>query len=250
MQLDVISVQNMRESDAQTIANEVPSKTLMYRAAMGIFCAIEWKDKGKIGILVGAGNNGGDGYALACILAERGIKSCVYRVSERFSEDGKYYHDLAVSKGVELRLFHAEERLEGYGVLVDCLLGTGFSGEVRGLYRAAIQAINASGAYVVSADISSGLNGDTGEAEVAVQSNLTVAIGFLKTGLLLEAAAAYVGELVVAEIGIRLLKQEYILVAPPEADVPHGGLSLETQDGKRLCSIKDRPFPRVLTRRD
>ena len=53
----------MRESDAYTIAKFVPSKTLMYRAAMGVYQAAQWK--GPVGILTGGGNNGGDGYALA-----------------------------------------------------------------------------------------------------------------------------------------------------------------------------------------
>ena len=81
---NVITVQNMRESDAHTIAEYVPSKELMYRAAMGVFKAVDWT-RGPIGILVGAGNNGGDGYALACILADRGIPCRVFRVSEKFS---------------------------------------------------------------------------------------------------------------------------------------------------------------------
>ena len=95
---EVITVGNMRESDAHTIAQYVPSKVLMYRAAMGVCRAADWK--GKIGILTGAGNNGGDGYALACILADRGIACQVLRVSEKFSQDGQHYHDLALSKGV------------------------------------------------------------------------------------------------------------------------------------------------------
>ena len=67
----VITVATMRESDAYTIAKFVPSKTLMYRAAMGVYQAAQWK--GPVGILTGGGNNGGDGYALAGILADHGI---------------------------------------------------------------------------------------------------------------------------------------------------------------------------------
>ena len=81
----IVSVATMRESDAYTIANLVPSKELMYRAAMGVYQAVAWK--GRVGILTGSGNNGGDGYALACILADRGIPCQVLRVSEKFSED-------------------------------------------------------------------------------------------------------------------------------------------------------------------
>ena len=64
--IDCISVENMRRSDAYTIENFVPSLELMYRAAYGVFCQVGWY--GKIAILAGSGNNGGDGYALACIL--------------------------------------------------------------------------------------------------------------------------------------------------------------------------------------
>ena len=220
----VISVANMRDSDAYTIANYVESKALMYRAAMGVFLAAEWK--GRIGILTGSGNNGGDGYALACILADRGIPCVLLRVSEKFSEDGRYYFDKAVERGVEQRLY-AGEPLDGYDMLVDCLLGTGFSGRARGAFSTAIEAMNRSKAYTIAVDINSGMNGDTGKAALAVMSDLTVTIGYLKSGLFLGDAASYVGRLVTADIGIRLLREEYLLASPEEAVFPNTGLSLE-----------------------
>ena len=222
---NVITVQNMRESDAHTIAEYVPSKELMYRAAMGVFKAVDWT-RGPIGILVGAGNNGGDGYALACILADRGIPCRVFRVSEKFSEDGRYYHDLALERGVEIGLFSEADDLGAFGILVDCMLGTGFQGLVRGLYRAAIQAVNTAHAYVVSVDINSGMNGDTGKAELAVKSDLTVTVGYLKTGFYLGDAVRYMDKLAVADIGIRLVREEYFLAAEEEVVFPNTGLDL------------------------
>ena len=219
---DVITVKNMRESDADTIKHSIPSKELMYRAAMGVYRAVDWK--GRIGILTGAGNNGGDGYALACILADQEVNCCIYCISEKFSEDGRYYHDLAASKGVEIKMFTQGDTLHNYDILVDCMLGTGFSGNVRGLFRPAIKAINNSRSYVVSVDINSGMNGDTGQAELAVKADLTVTIGFLKTGLFLGDAIWYVGKLAIAEIGIGLVKQEYFLAAPKELSFPQSGL--------------------------
>ncbi len=221
---EVITVGNMRESDAHTIAQYVPSKVLMYRAAMGVCRAADWK--GKIGILTGAGNNGGDGYALACILADRGIACQVLRVSEKFSQDGQHYHDLALSKGVEIRMFAPGEDLRDYDMLVDCMLGTGFSGRVREPYRSAIKAVNNARAYVVSVDINSGMNGDTGKAELAVKSNLTVTIGYLKTGFFLGDAIWYLDKLAVADIGIRLVRDEYFLAAEEEIVFPHTGWAL------------------------
>ena len=103
--------------------------------------------------------------------------------------------------------FNGETSLSGYDILVDCILGTGFCGEVCGLARTAIARINAAkeaGAFIVAVDINSGMNGDTGEAELAVCSDLTVSIGYYKTGLLTPAAAGYIGRLTNVGIGIVL----------------------------------------------
>lgn len=196
-----ISVAKMRERDAYTIANLVPSKTLMYRAAMGIYTAANRRGN-RIAIVTGSGNNGGDGYALACILADNGIPATLVRVSEKFSEDGKYYYDMAMQKGVTDSRFTTKTDLTAYDIVVDCILGTGFRGEPRGTVADAIRAINASGAYVICADINSGLDGDTGEAVLAVRSDLTVSIGYYKTGMFLADAPALIGDLVNVDIGI------------------------------------------------
>ena len=239
---DVISVRNMLESDAYTIREFVPSKVLMYRAAMGVYLAAEWK--GTIGILVGAGNNGGDGYALACILADQGIPSVIYRVSEKFSEDGRHYYDMALEKGVEIGMFTEDTDLSGYDILVDCMLGTGFSGEVRGLYRAAIEKMNASKAYTIAVDINSGMNGDTGLGDLVVKADLTVTIGFLKTGFFLGESYRHTDKLVVTDIGIKLLEEEYWLCSAAETgwdladaeELPMGStLECALRQGKLVC---------------
>lgn len=202
-----ISVERMRERDAYTIAHFVESKELMRRAAQGVFDAVDWTGK-KIAIVAGSGNNGGDGYALAGILADHGIRAQIFRVSEKFSDDGLFYYHCAMEKGVPDKLFSQECALSGYDVVVDCILGTGFSGVPRGKAADAIRAINdggQNGAFIVSVDINSGMNGDTGEAELAVRSDLTVSIGFYKTGLFLGRAPELIGELVNIDIGITLV---------------------------------------------
>lgn len=216
-----ISVENMRQSDAYTIANFVPSLALMHRAAFGVFKAVDWQ-KGSTAIVVGSGNNGGDGFALACILKEQGFTCTIFTISQHFSADSVYYADKAKDSGITIRPYE-DGCLSGYGIVVDCLLGTGFSGAVRSNYRAVIDAINASGAYVVSVDINSGMNGDTGEAELAVHSDLTVTIGYVKTGLIRECAGKYMKRLVCADIGIVLLKEEYQICQADE-HIPLGCL--------------------------
>lgn len=199
-----VTVEQMRRSDAYTIEHLVLGRELMYRAAMGVFGSYDgWRGK-RIAILVGGGNNGGDGYALAGILKKEGIDPVVIRVSEKLSEDGKYYSDIASEFGVRMVPFSEERDLRRYDVLVDCILGTGFSGEVRGAARDAIEAVNESDAYVISVDIPSGMNGDTGEAELAVRADLTVSIGFIKQGLVTKEGSGYTGTIENVDIGIIL----------------------------------------------
>ena len=201
----IISVEQMRRSDAYTIEHFVPSKELMYRAANGVFESFMSWDSKKIAIVVGGGNNGGDGYALAGILKKNNIDSTIIKVSEKMSEDGKYYSDIAEELGVKAEMFTESTDLSSYEVIVDCILGTGFTGDVRGLAKDAIEAINKSGAYVISVDTNSGMNGDTGEATLAVRSDLTVSIGYYKQGLFTEAAKEYIKEMTNVDIGIVLV---------------------------------------------
>ncbi len=207
---DVVSVKNMRESDAHTIAEHTTSAELMHRAAQGIFDAVQFN--GRVAIVCGKGNNGGDGYALACILLEHGITPTVFRVSDKFSPDGLYYYKTAISHGAEEASLSVPAALNGFDIIVDCLLGTGFSGTVKGEIQNAVEQINASGAYVISADINSGINGDTGVAEIAVNSDLTISIGAYKTGMFLNDAPYFIDKLTNADIGIHILNEEYKLI--------------------------------------
>lgn len=216
-----ISVENMRLSDAYTIANFVPGQELMYRAAMGIFRATCWS--GRTAIVAGSGNNGGDGFALACILQERGFSCSVFTVSQKFSADSAFYAEKAREAGVPILPYEAG-CLKGFDRIADCLLGTGFQGIVRGVYRTAIEEINASVAWVVSTDINSGMNGDTGEAELAVRSDLTVTIGYVKSGLIAPNAGNYIKKLVCTDIGILLLREEGWIYGPAEEPVSGGTL--------------------------
>lgn len=215
--LDCVSVLNMRQSDAYTIEHAVPSLELMYRAAYGVFLAGSWD--GETAVVVGSGNNGGDGFALACILQQKGYSSRIYTVGNRMSADGAYYAEKARACGVPVFPF-VPGCLKGCDRVVDCLLGTGFQGELRDHYRRAIEQINASGIYVISVDINSGMDGDTGLAELAVISDLTVTVGAVKTGLIREAAGMYIKRLVCADIGIVFLRREGEIRTPQEWDLP------------------------------
>ena len=203
--LDCISVENMRESDRLTIENYVSGRTLMYRAAMDVYKAVGWR--GNIAIAVGGGNNGGDGYALACILTENDFSCRIVKLSDKLTEDSGCFAERARTLGVPTEQYTPGAFI-GADMIVDCLLGTGFQGSLREPLLGAVNEINNSDAEVISVDINSGMNGDTGEAQTAVKSDVTVTIGYVKRGLISDNAGAYMKKLIVADIGIVLAKEE------------------------------------------
>ena len=204
-----ISVAQMRAADQYTIENGTPSKELMGRAAQGVFDSFSsWAGKRTL-IVCGSGNNGGDGYALASIMKDHELDVTVLRVSDKFSEDGDYYYQECLRQGVPVLLYGTDSvDFSDYQVIVDCMLGTGFSGIPREPIATVIGKINAvreqANTFVISVDINSGMNGDTGEAKIAVISDLTVSIGFLKHGFFLGKAPELISSLVNVDIGIQL----------------------------------------------
>lgn len=194
-----VSVRSMRLSERAAIEGGVPSAELMRRAAEGIFRSAEWK--APVAVVCGSGNNAGDGYAAASMMADAGIECRIFLLSDRFTEDGKRYFGECLSRGVPYERWSGQD-LSGFGTVLDCIFGTGFRGEVREPERSAIEAVNASGAYVISADINSGINGDTGEGTVYVRSDLTVSVGSFKTGHFLAQGSTAAGRIINVELGI------------------------------------------------
>ena len=213
--IDVLSVDNMRKSDAHTIASGVPGRKLMARAGHAIFEAADWKP--PVAVLCGSGNNAGDGYVVAELLRNHGIPADLILLSDRFSSDGKYYYDRCRAAGIPALPWHTGLDLSAYGSILDCLFGTGFHGEPQGPSREAIEAVNRSSAYVVSADINSGLNGDSGLGDPCVRSDLTVSIGGFKPGHFLNRAKDVMARKISVDIGISPLDPPFHLLE--EADV-------------------------------
>lgn len=203
----------MRKSDANTIAAKTSGAELMLRAARGVFIVCK---ESPIAIVCGTGNNAGDGYALASLLKDAGKEVSLYLTKEKFSEDGKYYYDECVKKNIDIRKIGETDSLKGYKTVVDCLLGTGFKGSVREDIKDAIDKINESGAYVISVDINSGLNGDSGMGETFVRSDITVSVGGYKPGHFLNMAKDAMKEKMNINIGIDPVDEPYRLIEATE----------------------------------
>ena len=205
----VLSVKEMRDADTYTIKNFVDSKELMYRAGEAIFYVGDWNIGDKVLIAAGSGNNAGDGYVVADLLNIEGIEVEILLIKDKFSEDGKYYFNRCLQKDIKYTVLDENAdydtlrgKFDSYDYVLDCIYGTGFRGEVREPVYSLIKALNDSKAFVVSADINSGMNGDTGESNICVNSDLTVSIGFLKKGLVSEEGKKHIGKLVNMDIGI------------------------------------------------
>ena len=205
----VLSVKEMRDADAYTIKNFVDSKELMYRAGEAIFYVGDWNIGDKVLIAAGSGNNAGDGYVVADLLNIEGIEVEILLIKDKFSEDGRYYFNRCLQKDIKYTVLDENTdyntlrgKFDSYDYILDCIYGTGFRGEVREPVYSLIKALNDSKAFVVSADINSGMNGDTGESNICVNSDLTVSIGFLKKGLVSEEGKKHIGKLVNMDIGI------------------------------------------------
>jgi len=208
---EILTVENMRKSDAYTIENKnVSGAELMMRAAKGIFASVQWKS--PVAIVCGSGNNAGDGYALAILLKEANIDCTLVLLKEKFSTDGKYYYNQCKDLKINTIIWEESVKLSDYKIIVDCLLGTGFSGELRKDMEVVIQAINNSGAYVVSVDINSGLNGDTGLTKSCILSDITVSVGSFQTGHFLNMAKDVMKTKVNCPIGIEPVDPPYKLI--------------------------------------
>ncbi len=184
----------------------IPGATLMSRAARAAFGHLlaVWPQPGRIQVLCGTGNNGGDGFLVADLAHRRGIPVTVFQVGDaaKIGGDALLARQQALANGVEIRPF-AADALAGEGVIVDSLLGTGLGGDVRGGYREAIGAINACGLSVLAVDIPSGLCSDTGRVlGAAVRADLTVTFIGLKRGLFTLDAADHTGAVQFTDLAV------------------------------------------------
>ncbi len=209
---EILSVENMRQSDAHTIATEVPSLELMYRAGKAVADSVEWR--APVGIVCGVGNNAGDGYVIALELQKRGIECTLLLLEERFSPDGRFYFDKCAEENIPYEICTDNTDLSRFSTLVDCIFGTGFKCEARGLAKTVIENYNSSSAYKVSVDINSGMNGDTGMGETIALSDLTCSIGSFKPGHFLNKAKDVIKNKINLDIGIRPIEEPYYLYEP------------------------------------
>ncbi|HEX5900651.1 MAG TPA: NAD(P)H-hydrate dehydratase [Solirubrobacteraceae bacterium] len=192
----------MRATDRWAIEElAIGGLELMERAGRGLAdLVVAVAPDGPIGIACGKGNNGGDGYVAARLLREAGREVRVLAVAPVQELRGDARASAERVDGIEP---FAATPLEDCAVVVDALLGTGFSGAPHGAVADAIAALNAAGLAVVAADVPSGIDAATGVAEgEAVQARATATFAAAKPGLWINPGKSHAGDVHVVDIGI------------------------------------------------
>ena len=219
-----VTVEEMRSLDREAMAAGVPGRILMDRAGYAVARAVRdiLERSGCFpGVLLaaGRGNNGGDAFAAARYLLIWGYDVAVRLAGSHtdLKGDALFHYERMIEDGIvcldgpDAAAWNTISPVdETCGVVVNGLLGTGAEGAPHGVTAAAIEYINrlSEQVYVVSIDIPSGVNGDTGRAEgVAVRADATVCLAAPKIGFLAEEAKAWLGTVDVADIGMVVPKQ-------------------------------------------
>ena len=194
----VVTAEEMRQIDKQTIEEiGVAGIVLMEAAATAVFRSIKRNFPGcrHIGVIVGKGNNGGDGLALARQLAHKGYSVQIVLVSspEKFTGDALTNLQVVRSLGLSVVEILSESELKTLGakidscdLIVDAIFGTGLRGGIEGYIKDVIEWLNSANRPIVAIDLPSGLNADTGLVEGGcICADRTVTLGLPKRGTLL-----------------------------------------------------------------
>ncbi|HEV2017951.1 MAG TPA: NAD(P)H-hydrate dehydratase [Gemmatimonadaceae bacterium] len=203
----VVSARESAERDRAAIEKGTPSRVLMRRAGSAAAEEISrrYGEQLRDGAVVftGPGNNGGDGWVVAGLLARSGIEVTVLEAVEAKSPDAMAEKSAAADVVKSVRETLSLGEFDRAPVVIDALLGTGAEGEPRGKIAVAISRINemhSDGARVVALDLPSGLDATTGSHAVCVIADATLSFGGVKRGSLL--ARDCCGEIVVLDIGL------------------------------------------------
>lgn len=196
----------VREFDRIAIDEyKIPGIQLMKRAGRAAFDLLlqRWSAPEHVHVFCGTGNNGGDGFIVAALAAQRALPVTVWQIGDptKITGDALLARQFAEAARVSMKLFNGE--VPSNGVVVDALLGTGLSGAARAPFTGAIEAINSAGLPVLALDIPSGLCSDSGsKLGPTIRAAATITFIALKRGLFTADGPEYCGEVVFSPLQI------------------------------------------------
>lgn len=205
----LVTAEEMRFYERYTIDTVgIPEEVLMERAALAAFARVqaymrEYPDRGRdVLVMAGVGNNGGDGLALARMLAEADCRVEVWSVGVEESASEQWKRQRSILDHSPVTFGNKPLRVE-YTVIVDALFGIGLSREVAGVFGEAVDCFNRLRGHRLALDLPSGIDSNRGNVwGKAVRADETVTFGFCKRGLALYPGCEYAGKVTTADIGI------------------------------------------------
>jgi NAD(P)H-hydrate epimerase len=196
--------EQMQAIDACAISEiGIPGMVLMEKASMALFEEVKkhLTNHSRSLIVVEKGNNGGDGLALARLMAEAGYSVCVYEIGGIKKASDSYLAQRKILEQLEIRL-ETERPEEDFDLVIDGIFGVGLTREVTGIQKEVIEWMNQKEAFRIAIDVPSGVDATTGNVlGTAFRVDLTVTFGLNKVGLLLYPGASYAGKVAVKDIG-------------------------------------------------
>jgi NAD(P)H-hydrate epimerase len=203
----VFTRQAIRRLDALAVDRyHIPSIVLMENAAVHLATVARrmlGRSRASVAIFCGPGNNGGDGLALARHLHNSGHQVRIVLAADPARTGGDAGVNLAIARAMGIETVVRPRRCPAAALVVDALLGTGLDRPVAEPMAGLIRMINRSRPRVLSVDLPSGMNAETGEPMgLAVRADVTVTMAGWKQGFLSRGARAYLGRVIVADIGV------------------------------------------------
>ena len=197
--MKVYTAQEMSHADARAQELGILGGVLMERAGAAMArVALERLDPRRAVVVSGGGNNGGDGFVIARELHRSGVEVVVLATKDEY--EGDPATNLDILRNLDVRFISPEDleaELGSADLIVDALLGTGFSGEVREKEAGIIEKMNSARVPVLAVDVPSGVDGSTGEVPgAAVIANLTVCAHAAKAGCVISPGREHAGEVV------------------------------------------------------
>jgi NAD(P)H-hydrate epimerase len=207
----LVTAEEMKNLDRHTTEDiHIPSMVLMERAALAVCVEImkyiKESGRAKVLIMVGMGNNGGDGLAIARLLCESGVdvSVCTAGGSSKASEQWKLQRQIL--QNYPVRFINNPDDLtdnEEYNIYVDAIFGVGLARNVEGIYAGIIDTVNKKDGVKIAVDVPSGVNSDDGSIMgCAFKADVTVTFSYEKIGLYLYPGCEYAGRVVLGDAGI------------------------------------------------
>ena len=232
----ILNAAQMREADRFTIEDiGIPSLVLMENAGRQVVAALEAayepRLEGRVAVLCGRGNNGGDGFVVARTLMQRGVDVAVFLIGSVADVRGDARANLDILGRIGATVVEVGDEqtwelhfseISQCTLIVDAIFGTGLKSALAGMMETVVADVNASGIPIVSIDLPSGLSADTPHLiGDCIDASMTVTLATPKLPLVLPPGETHAGDVVIADIGIPSevvegLEGPYIELLTPE----------------------------------